>query len=334
MLGPSIRVILTGLLVSGLVTWPCGPADAADGDSVLFKISDLRISESSGLAASRQHPGVVYTHNDSGHGPQVYAIGPNGRTQATFTISGAENRDWEGIALGRDGKGGPALFVADIGDNLGGAWPYVTVYRVPEPTELKDQTLHATAFRLKYQDGPRDAESILIDPRSNRLYIASKSKLFGGNGKLYAAPQKLHSSGFNILHQVGDAPPTATDGAFAPDGRTFVLRTYFGATIYAAPGKRLTNVSLPVQQQGESITYTQDGRSLLVGSEGDDQPLWKIPVPKEALPSPAASPRTTDVSTTRALPEGEASTGKTIGFVVVVGLAVVGALTVVRRRSR
>jgi hypothetical protein len=334
MFGPSARAILTCLLVLGMVIWPCGRADAADRDRVLFKISDSRISESSGLAASRQHPGVVYTHNDSGHGPQIYAIGPNGRTQATFTISGAASRDWEGIALGRDGNGGPALFVADIGDNLGGAWPYVTVNRVPEPKKLKDQTLHATAFRLKYQDGPRDAESILIDPRSNRLYIASKSKLFSGNGKLYAAPQKLLSSGFNTLRKVGDAPPTATDGAFAPDGRTFVLRTYFGATIYTAPGKRLTNVSLPVQQQGESITYTPDGRSLLVGSEGDDQPVWKVAVPEEALPSPAASPRTTGASATRALPEGEPSTGKTLGFVAVVGLAVVGALVVVRRRFR
>ena len=37
------------------------------------------------------------------------------------------------MATGKDEQGRPALFVADIGDNLGGAWPYVTVYRVPEP---------------------------------------------------------------------------------------------------------------------------------------------------------------------------------------------------------
>jgi hypothetical protein len=334
MLGLSAQAVLTGLFVPGLMILTQGQADAADGDVVMFKISDPRISESSGLAASRRHPGVVYTHNDSGHGPVVYAIGPDGRTKATLTIAGARARDWEGIAVGRDGKGAPALFIADIGDNLGGAWPYVTVYRVPEPAELKDQTLHATPFRMKYQDGPRDAESILIDPRSNRLYIASKSKLFGGNGKLYAAPRQLSSSGFTILRRVGNVPPTATDGAFAPDGRTFVIRTYFGATIYTAPGRRLTNVSLPAQPQGESITYTLDGRSLLVGSEGDHQPVWKVPVPGEALPSKVPSPRTTGASTTRALPEREPSTGRTVGFVVVVGLAVVGAVAVVRRRFR
>jgi hypothetical protein len=334
MFGLSAQAVLAGLLVPGLVISVHGRAEAADGDRVVFKISDPRISESSGLAASRRHPGIVYTHNDSGHGPAVYAIGPDGRTRATFTLADAGSRDWEGIALGRDGAGRPALFVADIGDNLGGAWPYVTVYRVPEPRRLKDQTLHAVAFRMKYQDGPRDAESILVDPRSNRLYIASKTRLFGGKGRLYAAPERLRTSGFNLLRPVGDAPSTATDGAFAPDGRTFVLRTYFGAAIYTAPGKRLTDVSLPAQRQGESITYTPDGRSLLVGSEGDDQPVWKVPVPAVALPSPAASSRTTGASTTRAAPDRAPSTGRTVVFVVVVGLAVTGVVALVRHRVK
>ncbi|MDX6428480.1 MAG: hypothetical protein QOE54_846 [Streptosporangiaceae bacterium] len=335
MLGLSAQAVVTGLLVPAMVIWPHDRADAADGgDTVAFKISDPRISESSGLAASRRHPGVVYTHNDSGHGPQVYAVGPDGRTKATLTIAGARSRDWEGIALGRDETGAPALFIADIGDNLGGAWPYVTVYRVPEPAVLKDQALHAVAFRMKYQDGPRDAESILIDPRSNRLYIASKSRLFSGNGRLYAAPARLRTSGFNLLRKIADAPPTATDGAFAPDGRTFVLRTYFGATVYSAPGKRLADVSLPAQRQGESIAYTPDGRSLLAGSEGDDQPVWRVPVPAAALPSPTASPRTAGASTTRALPDRQPSTGKAVAFVVVVGLAVAGAVVIVRRRFR
>ncbi|NED56452.1 hypothetical protein G3I24_36905, partial [Micromonospora aurantiaca] len=65
-------------------------------------------------------------------------------------------------------------FVADIGDNLGGAWPYVTVYRIPEPRQLRSQTLRATAFKMKYEDGPRNAETMMINLRTNRLYIASK----------------------------------------------------------------------------------------------------------------------------------------------------------------
>jgi hypothetical protein len=303
------------------------------GTTELFKISDPRIPESSGLAASHKHPGILYTHNDSGHLPQVFAIGPDGRTKATFTISGAQARDWEAISLGRDEQGRPALYIADIGDNLNGAWPYVTVYRVREPGRLRDQTLHATAFRFKYEDGPRNAESLLIDPRTNRLYVASKTKLFGGHGTLYEAPAHLKTGGYNILRKVGGAPATATDAAFAPDGSTFVIRGYFGATLYTAPGKELTDVDLPSQEQGESITYTADGRALLVGSEGDDQPVYRVPLPDEALPkSPSPSP---SPGHNKAAPAAS-GTGhsRTLGYVIVAILAAGAAAWIVRRRTR
>ncbi|MFG2014475.1 hypothetical protein [Actinomadura geliboluensis] len=263
------------------------PAAAKD-ERVAFTIKDPRITESSGLAASARHPGVVYTHNDSGGVPKIYALGPDGRVRAELTLGGANARDWEGMALGKDGRGRPAIFVADIGDNLGGAWPYVTVYRIPEPSRLVSRTLRATAFKIKYEDGPRNAETVMINPRTNRLYIASK--LFGG--KIYEAPAKLRTSGFNVMRKVGDAPAIATDGAFAPDGRTCVIRTYFGARLYSVgpdgrPGKTLKSINLPMQAQGESLTYTADGRSLLVGSEGKNQPVYRLPLPEEALPSPS-----------------------------------------------
>ena len=41
-------------------------------------IKDSRITESSGLAASLLHPGVLWTHNDSGNPPRIYAIDPDG----------------------------------------------------------------------------------------------------------------------------------------------------------------------------------------------------------------------------------------------------------------
>jgi len=269
---------------------PAPPAAAGKDDRVAFTIRDPRITESSGLAASARHPGVVYTHNDSGGVPKIFALGEDGRVRAVLTVGGANARDWEGMALGEDGRGRPAIFVADIGDNLGGAWPYVTVYRVTEPADLRSRTLPATAFKIKYQDGPRNAETLMINPRTNRLYIASK--LFGG--KIYEAPKRLRTSGFNVMRKIGDAPAIATDGAFSPDGRTCVIRTYFGARLYSVgaggrPGKTLKSIDMPAQAQGESVTYTPDGRSLLVGSEGTNQPVYRVPLPEEALPSPEPS---------------------------------------------
>ncbi|MFI0409871.1 hypothetical protein [Actinomadura sp. 3N508] len=286
------RVARAGAAVTLAATPVCvfaPPASgSARGEQIAFTIDDPRITESSGLAASTRHPGIVYTHNDSGGVPKIYALDAGGRVRAVLTFAGAGARDWEGIALGKDERGRPAIFAADIGDNLGGAWPYVTVYRIREPAQIRSQTLRATTFKIKYADGPRNAETFMINPRTNRVYIASK--LFGG--KVYEGPAKLRTSGYNVVRKVADAPAMATDGAFSPDGRTCVIRSYFGARLYSVgpdgrPGKSLKSLGIPMQSQGESLSYTADGRSLLLGSEGENQPVYRLPLPDEALPSPS-----------------------------------------------
>jgi hypothetical protein len=317
---------LTALAAVAAVAIP-GTARADDGEPrKLCTITDQRINESSGLAASLRHPGIVYTFNDSGGSPQVYALGPDCRTRATLTFSGARNRDWEAMALGPNG-----IYVGDIGDNMDGAWPYVTVYRIPEPAVLRSQTLRATAYRIKYADGPRNAETMMINPRTGRLYIASK----GFGDSLYEGPARLRTSGFNLMHKVGGAPLYATDGAFSPDGRTFVIRGYWDAVIYRAPDKKLADVSIPGQKQGEGITFTADGRSLLLSSEGVGEPLWQVPVPANALPSrtsPAAPPN----SSGKGGGSGSTSGSKTTsvaGLVLVAGAVVLLGALFARRRG-
>ncbi|WP_026415106.1 hypothetical protein [Actinomadura oligospora] len=317
---------------------PSGSPGTA-GARVAFKIDDDRITESSGLAASAAHPGVIYTHNDSGGTAQIFAVGPDGGVRAVLTLAGAKNRDWEAVAMGRDDRGRPAIFVADIGDNLGGAWPYATVYRITEPDVLRSQTVEPTAFRFKYAGGPRNAETMMIDPRTNRLYVASK--LF--SGALYEAPAKLSTSGFNKLRKIGDAPPFATDGAFAPDGRHFVIRTYFGARVYAmkpdgTPGDS-HSIPLPSQEQGESITFTPDGSSLLTGSEGDAQAVFQVPLTGADAVTGASPPP--DPKGLTSTPPGKDdhdqghlrhTGGRRVALVLVLGIAGLVGYGLVRRR--
>jgi hypothetical protein len=255
------------------------PRWTGDGAEVVTRLADPRIVESSGLALSRRHPGVIWTHNDSGDQARLFAVGPDGRTRAVLTLAGVEARDWEAVAAGRDDRGRPALFAGDIGDN-NDVWAEVAVYRVTEPAVLRDATVPSVRYRLRYADGPRNAEALLVDPRSNRLYVATKAESGGG---LYRAPARLDPAGINVLERIAPVPPVVTDGAFLPGGRGFVLRDYQQAHVFTKPGRRVGSFDLPLQFQGESLAVTADGRSLLVGSEGPGSEIWRVPLPASVL---------------------------------------------------
>ncbi|MFE1296889.1 TolB-like translocation protein [Streptomyces sp. NPDC058731] len=257
--------LLAGALLVAALAAPAAPASAADGDQG-FTLQDPRITESSGLAASRLHPGVYWTHNDSDDGPYLYAVdGSTGRTVARLTLKGIGTpRDVEAISIGP----GNEIYVGDIGDNFGGRWPYVWIYKLPEPKELKDQTVKATQYIVKYEGGPRDAESLLVHPKTGRVYIVDKHE---DGGHLFEGPARLSASGTNLFRPVAPVDLWATDAAFSPDGEHLAVRGYFGGIAYDWNGgkiKKTGRLDVPLQRQGEGVTYSADGKKLLYSSEG------------------------------------------------------------------
>jgi sugar lactone lactonase YvrE len=272
---------------------PAAPAAlaAADGGRSpgSFTIEDTRITESSGLAASHAHPGVFWTHNDSDDGPYVYGVdSATGRTVATVTLGGISPRDVEAISVGPDGQ----VYIGDIGDNLGGSWSEVWIYRFPEPEELRDTTVTPVRHTVRYADGPRDAESLMVHPKTGRVYIVSKKEEGGG---LYAGPEKLSASGVNTFRRVAGIDLWATDGAFSPDGTRLVVRSYFEARAYrwtvgaqGGPLEPIGRPSLPMQRQGESVAFTPDGRALMYGTEGARSRVTRMELDGQLLPDSAA----------------------------------------------
>lgn len=323
-LAPAAAVLLA---VAPAVPAPAAAA-ARGPNHIVYRLTDPRIDESSDLAASIRHPGVVYTTNDSGDSARVFAIGPNGKTRAVLRLTGFTARDWEAIAVGRDKHGRPCVYVGDIGDNLNGAWPNVAVFRFPEPAKLTDQSVHATRFRLKYAAGARNAEGLMIDPRNGRMYVISKEF----NGGVFAAPKKLRSDHMNKLRRVAAAPPFATDAAYAPDGSSYVIRTYFSAMFYDRLGHEVSSTFLPSQKQGESITYTRDGRSLLIGSEGKDSPVWTVPVPAGLRPTPTPKPSAKAGGGNKTSGDGLGGHSTLTGLLIVLVVAAGGWLLLRRRR--
>jgi hypothetical protein len=135
--------------------------------------------------------------------------------------------------------------------------------------------VRATQFTVKYADGARNAEAMMVHPRTGRVYIASKNENGGG---LYEGPATLTTSGTNVFRRIGEVP-WVTDGAFSPDGKELVLRSYFSARGYAWKDGRLGadhRVRAPIQGQAESVTYTADGKALMFGSEGERSEVLRV----------------------------------------------------------
>ncbi|WP_416971429.1 WD40 repeat domain-containing protein [Streptomyces sp. 4F14] len=316
--------VLAGFLLVGALAVPAFADD--DGG---FTIKDPRIKESSGIAASRQHPGVYWTHNDSGYGPQIYAVdSATGETVATLTLRGIGTpRDVEAISIGPDNQ----IYVGDIGDNFDGRWPYLWIYRLPEPTVLKDQTVRATQYIVKYSDGGRDAESMMVHPKTGRVYIIDKKE---DGGHLYEGPAKLTASGDNIFRPIAPVDLWATDAAFSPDGQHLAVRGYFGGIAYDWNGGRIKKtgrLDVPLQRQGESVTYSADGKKLLYGSEGEQSGVVARDAPDAGKSSsPKGSSSTSDSASASG---GDSGGGVTKGAiaVAVVCAAVFGLRRLLRR---
>lgn len=237
-----------------------------------------------------------------------------------------EPRDVEAISLGPDGN----LYVGDIGDNLDGSWDHVWIYRFPEPKRLADATVRATQFDVTYADGARNAEALMVHPVTGRVYIASKNEDGGG---LYEGPQKLTTGGNNVFRRVGEVP-WVTDGAFSPDGRNLVLRSYFSARGYAFENGRLGEdraVSVPLQGQSESVTYTADGSAMMFGSEGERSEVVRVEVEGGGrTPSAGGGGGGTSAGDGE---DDDGRTGTVTGGAVAVVVIVLALLAAKRRRS-
>ena len=278
-------VALTALLASVLLPMPSA---AAEGATTVCRFDDDRFDEISGMTYSQRHEGVIYLHNDSSGGPLVYAVDASTcRTLATLTVAGIEARDLEAIASGRDRKGRPILWLADIGDNLD-SWSEVRLHRVREPAVLRDRTVTARTYRFTYADRPHDAEALLADPDSLRVWVVTKQD---ARGRLYALPSRMSRSTVNVATPVRKETGMVTDGSVSPDGSRYALRDYVDAEVFAGlpPGRDPQTVYLPLQLQGEAMTWTPDGSALLVAGERDSR-LQRVPVPAAAsVVAPAAT---------------------------------------------
>jgi len=284
----TAAVLAGGAFAATLLGALASPGYAVTSDStLLFKFADTQIDESSGLGTSSYGDGIVYTHNDSGDTARFFAVNSSGATVAIYTLKGATAHDWEDMDTGTDASDKPVLYFGDIGDNSAKRTE-IDVYQVPEPRG-PSANVPWIRYRFAYPDGPHNAETLMVDPHTHRIFIASKAAI--GDGLLYEAPAVLSTTAMNELAIVvpqRTVPMLTTSGDISPDGKLMVLLTYFAAYWSAGVNGELHEFPVTEQRQDEAIAFTRDGKSVLVGSEGVHSAVYRIALPAEAIAADAA----------------------------------------------
>jgi hypothetical protein len=257
-----------------------------DGES-LAQIAVPELTELSGLAASRAHPGIFWAHNDSGDTPRVFAFDQNGQPWGTFRLAGARAEDWEDMAVGPGPEEGTSyLYLGDIGDNFGRR-PTVVVYRIEEPapgTPGEVAIPGVEAVTLRYPKGEtHDAEALMVDTPTGDLFVVTKS--LSGQAEVYRAASPLTASAVDLEYVADvrlDGPATGAD--ISADGTHIAIRTYLaaytwerraGENVAAALGGEPQRIALEFEPQGEAIAYSADGKALLTASEGPGTTLYR-----------------------------------------------------------
>ena len=255
-------------------------SDMFDAQQQIGTIASDDIDEASGIVESRSNNNLLWTHNDSGGKPQLFLMRRDGSDVGRATMEGAQNTDWEDITIGPGpGNGVQYLYAGDIGDNRA-IRNNLTIYRVAEPDLTganipNRQTLsNVESIDFVYSNGPRDAESLMIDPTTKNIYVVTKREAQVG---LYVLPYPQEIVQMDTAEFLMNMPFTGfTAGDISNDGAEILLKTYLeiyywsrasGESIEDALSQEPLRLKYTAEPQGEAICFATDGAGFFTISE-------------------------------------------------------------------
>jgi hypothetical protein len=273
-LAGSSAVVLAAFFVVAALS----PSRQAGPCTVVNQPALLRdVPEASGLALGRGRAGILWTHNDSGNAPDLFAVGVDGGDRGRIRLP-FRTRDWEDISAapcpraGNQDEPGNCLYIGDIGDN-DRARRSVQVYVLPEltPGTAVTGSGRPSAFSVTYPDGAHNAEAMFV--AGGHLFIVTKDRV----GVVYRSRAPLDRSGSITMQRVTQLGLTGvTDAEASVDQRSVAVRTPDEVVIYRTAdlvdgGRVPQGLRIPVgglrEPQGEGVALGQDG-TLYLTSEG------------------------------------------------------------------
>lgn len=268
-----------------------GPCQAFEGPTELGRIDDPGLTELSGLAASRRHPGLFYAHNDSGDVARVYVLDASASVVGRIALTGAAHVDYEDIAVGPGPDGEPWVHVGDVGDNAardgrGTPRDAIAVYRFREPDDPPrgDLEVGVDTLTLRYPETAHDCEALAVEADGSLLLLTKEdvgpSVLFRASPSspdLLEALTTLNVGGPDVP---GSRNVTAMD--LSPGG-ALLVRSYNRVHLFPreegepwadALGRPPVPVPARMERQGEAIAWRADGRAYVTASEGEGAPVY------------------------------------------------------------
>jgi hypothetical protein len=279
------------LVISILIAALQGAAVCSWGVPVEVGTLTRAVSESSGMAISRRFRARAYRINDSGDRGRFFAMNIAGGDTQSINIEGFMPTDTEDMAIGPCGGGTEdCLFFGDIGDN-NARRSNIEIVVVRERSEFPATVRPDSRVRVRYPDGPHDAESLGVHPNGN-IYILTKdsaqSQLFRLNagqwrdskGDIETLALVANIDWSTILPDISRLGRLATAMDIAPDGKRFLVLTYteaveffFDLSTKLPPqnmwreSRDFRRVALTTLEQQEAIAYFPDSRGFLYDTE-------------------------------------------------------------------
>lgn len=277
----------------------------------IAKVSYETIGEMSGIIKSAKYPGVFWVQNDSGNGPNLFAIKLNGsvvfpkpyadesrrdqvRTWWGVDIAGARNVDWEDLAY--DGRN---IYICDLGNNTNSRKD-LRVYKIPEPDPNRSMKVAPVKiYNAFYPDqktfpaNPKRFDSEAAFFFDGKLYTLTKhrvgtSSIPSDSTTLRMLDTESSVNGKYPLKLVGEKSGLGgwvTGAAVSPSAKKFAVLTHFPqASVWIFPltkGKTPsleggTQIKLQGMKQCEGICF-DDETHVIINNE--DRDLFRVTLP-------------------------------------------------------
>jgi len=290
-----LRILILGqlLILQNLILYANDPIFGSRIDLGLIEYDP--IDEASGLAASRINPGVLWTHNDSGDLNRIFALNLRGKHLGIYTIANASNLDWEDMATGPGPLSGQQyLYIGDIGDNLAQR-DSKYIYRIPEPVVDSSQApidttvTGAEKIKYRYPDGQRDAETLMVDPLTNDIYIVSKREAFVRVYRL-PYPQSIvdtitadHVATLDLAGGQTVNERYTVGGDISSSGNEILIKTYINVFYW----NRTTQPNLwdVFQETPDTVTYTPEPQGEAICWHPDGLGYYTVSEERQSIPA-------------------------------------------------